>query len=258
MTALEKEIPMVPAEAVGRKSELLRRLRTEPSVLASERRSFPAGAGPRLAALLRDIDETVLPRVLRLNDGPREVARLTVSHRRLISVEVPGRLATVSHDLGLPDLLAARLIDLVETRAGLSLTITRRQTVPKHAEPACSVASLRLALTGATPQAAFDRQLHHATARSQAQVVWSDQIPQIQVSGAEDWAEPLMTLVEHYRNSGRGNRAAPRMSPVRTQGVAIPVDDALVVVIASLETRGFAVVLPRKAGLDLIEAWPFY
>ena len=138
------------------------------------------------------------------------------------------------------------------------MTILRRQSVPKHAEPACSVATLRSALSGATVHGAFDCQQRQATALSHALLLWSDPNPQINVSGAAEWAEPLSSLVLDYRATGRGSRAASRIGPVRTQGIAIPIDDSLIVVIASLDSRGFAAVLPRKAGLDMIEAWPFY
>ena len=258
MSALEKDVRSLRDETDSRRAELLRRLTTEPPKLAAERRTLPSAAGPRLTALLREIDEIVLPRVLRLTVGSKELARLIVSHRRLIAVEMAGKPAAVQGSAGLADLLAARLVEIAETRAALALTITRRTAAPNHAEAACSVTSLRAALAEATAQGAFDRQLRNATANCSACLLWSDLTPQSHFSGTEVWAEPLKTLVQQFRAIARGNQNAARVSPVRTRGVVIPVDDTLVIVIASLETKGFAVVMPRKAGLDMVAAWPFY
>ena len=244
-------------EAVSRRAELLHRLKTEPNLLAAERRFLPASVGARLAALLREVDEIVLPRVLRLNSGSRDVARLIVSQRRLISVEMPGRAPIAHQTDSLADAMVGRLVEIAETRGELSLTIGRRTSVPNHAETACSVAALRAALANAATRNGFEHQLRHASAQSSAQVLWSDGSSQTHFSGAPEWEAPLRALVERYRALGKSHPAA-RVSPQRTEGVVIPVDAQRVVVIASVETKGFAVVLPRKAGLELVAAWPYY
>jgi hypothetical protein len=257
MNALERDATSMREDAVSRRAELLVRLKSAPQVHVAERRSLPAGAGARLATLLREIDETVLPRVLRLTSGPRDVARLIVSQRRLISVEMPGRATVPPQTDHLAEAMAARLIEIAELRSELSVTLARRTSVPNHAETACSVVALRAALASSSTRNGFDRQLRHASARCSARVLWSEANPQAQFSGVPEWDAPLRTLVERYRALGRTRQAAARVSPHRMEGVLIPIDAQQVVVIASAETTGFAVVLPRKAGLDLVAAWPF-
>ena len=97
-------------EAVNRRAELLQRLKTDPTLLAAEHRFLPQGVGARLAMLLREIDEIVLPRVVRLNAGSRDVARLIVSQRRLISVDMPGRAAVPLQTDSLADAMVGRLL----------------------------------------------------------------------------------------------------------------------------------------------------
>jgi hypothetical protein len=255
MSALEQETYSAMSESDDRRSEILARLGTDPRQLGVERRSFPQGVAARLAAMLKEIDETVLPRVLCLTSNRGEVARLTVSHRRLIAVDLPGRPFAPRDTDTLPDLMAARLVEIAETRTDLVLTIARRASVPDHAETACSVLALTKSLETATPQNAFDRLLDQASARCQARLLWSATNAQMHFSGAEDWKVPLQTLVANFRAMGRDRQVDARVGPLRTEGVAIPVDADRVVVIAVHDKKGFAVVLPREAGLAMIAAW---
>ena len=255
MSALEQETYSAMSDADNRRDQLLARLAADPRQLGVERRSLPQGVAPRLAAMLKEIDETVLPRVLCLASNRGEVARLIVSHRRLISVDLPGRPFSPREDDCLPDLMAARLVEIAETRADLVLTIARRETVPDHAETACSLLALTKALETATPQNAFDRLLDQVSAKCQARLLWSATNTQMHFSGAEAWEVPLQTLVANYRAMGRDHQADARVGPLRTEGVAIPVDADRVVVIAVHDKKGFAVVLPRQEGLAMIAAW---
>ena len=254
MTALPKETPGPWVEVGNRRGTLLARLATGPRSLAAGP-LLPPTLEARLAALLTEIDEIVLPRLLRLQSGPREVACLKVSHRRLIAIDMPNRAALPANAGDLPGLLAARLVAVAETRGPLLLTVGRRTAPPTQAEPACSVAALREALALATTQTAFDRLLHQAGAQSAALLVWSETTPQPQFSGAPEWATALHGFAENYRAPHREHRADARVGPLRTEGLAFPLSEGLVLVLANLESRGFAAVLSRQIGLEMIASW---
>ncbi|MEO6301163.1 MAG: hypothetical protein ABIV25_16020 [Paracoccaceae bacterium] len=258
MSAVEKEAQGSGGDAGNTRGELLARLSTDPRKLAIERRSLPATVEDRLSAILTEIDEIVLPRQLHLYSAAREVARLTVSHRRLISIEMPGRLAASKDSSGLADLFAARLVEIAEMPGALSLTASHRPTPPNQPETACSVAALNQALAFATTQNAFDRLLRQVAPYASARLVWSEKNPQGQHTGPPEWSGQLRNFTETYRAMGRDRRSATRVTSSRTEGVAIPLNDDVIVMIASLEKKGFAAILPRSVGLDLISAWQSY
>ena len=255
MTALQKETPGTWNEVGNRKGELLARLSTDPQYLATGRHLLPPTAEARLSTFLMEIDEIVLPRLLHLHSGPREVARLTVSHRRLIGIDMSDRPAVPGGAEDLPGVFAARLVEIAQTRGELLLTVGRRPALPNHAETACSVTALNRALALVTTQNAFDRLLRQAGTQSFAQLVWSGTGAQPQFSGAPEWVAPLQRFAESYLAMGKDHRADARVGPLRTEGLVIPLTAAQVLVIASLESRGFVVILPRQIGLELIASW---
>lgn len=258
MTALQKETPVMWNETGNRRGELLARLSTDPRSLATRLQLLPSTVEARLSAFLTEIDEIVLPRVLHLHSGSRQVASLTVSHRRLIGIDMPGRSAVPGDAKDLPDLFAARLVEIAETRGDFLLTVGRRPSHPNHAETACSVAALNQALALATTQNAFDRLLSQAGTQSIAQLVWSGTGTQPQFSGAPDWAVPLQRFANNYRAMATDHPADARVGPLRTEGLVIPLTAGRVLVIASLESRGFAVVLARQIGLELVASWQMH
>jgi hypothetical protein len=255
MTAREKIAEVSWKDDANRRGALLARLSAAPGQLAAERRLLPQGADARLEALLTEIDEIVLPRVLHLTSGAQDVAWLVVSHRRLIDVEMPG-ITAVPNDAGSrPDLLATRLIDIAKTRGALSATVGRRPVMPNHAETACSVTALRQALAQVTTETAFDRLLHQVKAPCIALTQWDAAGGGPRFSGPDSWMKPMKTLSERFLAMGRHLHGDARLGPQGTQGAAIPMPGQQILIMASLEQRGFAAVLPSDIGLRIISDW---
>ena len=255
MTARERIVEASWKDSANHQVALLLRLSAPPCQLGAERRMLPQGADARIAAILTEIDEIVLPRVLHLKSGAQDVARLAISQRRLIDVEVPGKSAVPNEQGTLPDLLAARLIDIAQTRGALSATVGRRPTMPDHAETACSVTALRQALAQVATKTAYDRLLHQIGARSTALTQWDGTVAGNRFSGPDGWLKPMKTLGERFLAMGRHLHGDARLGPQGTQGAAIPISGQQILIMASLEKRGFAAVLPLDIGLGIITDW---
>jgi hypothetical protein len=255
MRAAEKAMRSEDSDATSRRDALLLRLAAEPGEIAAERGILPGTLVARLDMILGEIDGIVLPRRLHIKSGPRDVARLIVSHRRLVGVEMPGRPPISPDSPNLALSLAARLVEISEWRGEVSLSVSRRAVSPDHAEIACSVASLRQALDLAMTESAFDRLLRLAEVQTLAQLRWTARGAQVQFSGTPALRTTLHAIAANYMKMRVQSRADGRTGALRTEGLLIPVEPDLAIVVASLDKQGFAAILPREAGLELISAW---
>ena len=234
---------------------LLARLSAPPHQLAAERRTLPQGREERLQALLTEIDEIVLPRVLHLESGAQDVARLVISNRRLIDIELPGQSALPNDSGSLPHLLATRLNVIAQSRGTLLVIVGRRSNQPTQAEAACSVASLRQALALTATQTGYDQLQRRVEAQSIALTQWDLAVASARFTGPEGWKKPLQTLAERFAEMGRHPQADARVGPQGTQGAAIPIAGKQILIMASLEKRGFVAILPYEVGLKAIADW---
>lgn len=255
MTAAEKIVRSAGREGTDRAKALLLRLASEPRHLVAERSALPDTVPARLAVLLDEIDGIVLPRRLHVRSGPRDLARLIVSHRRLVSLEMPGRATPTAETPDLAGAFAARLVEITEWRGDLSLAVTRRPAAPGRAEVACSVEALRQVLDVAMTESAFDRLLRLVDGQALARLRWTAKGAQVQFSGTPALRTTLHAIASNCMKMWAQSRADARTGPVRTEGLFLPLSDDLGIVVASLQKQGFAAILPRQAGLDLIAAW---
>jgi hypothetical protein len=252
----EERIPMpdktTPAD---RKAALLARLAAEPVARPSAGVVLPQGSAARLAAIVAEIDETVLPRVLLLHVGRQEVGRITVSHRHVIAVDLPGRPRPASDPDRFALLLAARFAEIAATPGELVLAIARRTGTPQGAEPSCSLAALRAALSAATTRTAFDRLRDLVSARAQAQLVWTDPGAPSQFSGLQDWAPTLQAMARAFEARAGLTTADALIGPQNAEGLAFPISGQQILILARLDRQGLAAVMPFAAGLAAIAAW---
>lgn len=255
MRAGGNEMPQAKDDAASRKSALLARLAASPHQLAAAHAALPGTPEARIEALLDEIDETVLPRVLHVTSGPREVARLIVSHRRLIGIETQDRPKPKPDPDALAQVFAGRLAQIAQWRGELSLSVSPRSAPPGRAGRACSVAAIRQALALPPPENACDRLQRLVEAEAVARLHWSGNSPQAQFSGTQAWRATLQTIAANYLKMQSQTRATARAGPQRAEGLLIPIGFDLGIVVASVDRQGFAAVLSRQTGLDLIAAW---
>lgn len=234
-------------------SRLLDRLSSAPESLAAERQSLPQSADSRLQFLLREIDETVLPRHLDLLASGHRVARLTVSNRRLIDIDTPGRAAPPEDPQAMAELFAESLTKLARMAGDMALQVTRRTALPSHPEAACSVHTLEQLLGIEPSHIPFERLCRQIEAKALSQLAWTNGSEA--ATGAPEWAPALRDIAARYRAMHSKPRKAPRIRPMRTEGIVLPLSDDLIVAIVSLAENGLAAVLPRAEGLALIAAW---
>lgn len=255
MRAVAREIPAEIDAAADRRGALLLRLAAEPGTLAAERATLPPTLEARLDVLLKEVDGIVLPRSLQVTSGHQDVARLIVSHRRLVGIKMPGRSPVPPDRPDLPDALAARLIEIAKWRGPLSLSVSRRAAPSDHAQVACSVASLRSAVDLALTEGAYDRLLRHVETQAFALLAWTANGAQMQFTGAPALRTTLQEIAGSYLDMARKSRAEAKTGPVRTEGLMIPVEGDLAIVVAGFDKRGLVSVLSRKTALDLIAGW---
>ncbi|MEO8242396.1 MAG: hypothetical protein ABI832_08780 [bacterium] len=255
MTLVEKEQTRQQPDRTARKRSIAQRLAADPRLLATERGVLPDGSDARIAALLKEIDETVLPRVLCIKDAKREIALLVVSHRRLIDVDMPGRAALPRESDTLPTRLANRLAEVAARPGAVSLSITRRPSHSNHAEAAVSVQVLSQALVGSKTRERFELLCQLVSDHRIAHVAWSESSPQMSFSGPKDWSPTLMTMAQDYRSTTSNHNSKTRLGLRQTEGVAFQVGPQHIVMIARFEQSGFLALLPQDKGLEALEAW---
>lgn len=237
-----------------RKAALLQRLHgAEPPRAAGAGFALPEGAPARLAALLREIDETVLPRILSLHCGGTEAGRISVSHRHVIAVDLAAQPAAQSGSLA--QRCASGLTTLAEMSGPLTLWTLRRSGVPGHAEPALSVSALQAALASSPTGNAFER-LHDLLRRTAlARLEWAGPNPRPQFSGLPDWAPALQNLAAASITGAQSPAKGAQISRPRTEGLAIPLSGQQILILARLDQSGIAALMPFAAGLEAITAW---
>ena len=253
MTLARKGKSTADEEQRGRLEARLDRLATDPKRLVAERRELPAKAPERLRALIAEIDETVLPRLLILNSDKGEAGRLIVSHRRLIDVILPDAEPASAEPQHLVRRAAHDIAALSELPGTLSLTVARRDSAPARPEPDCSVHALERALGLSSPGAAFGRLVQRLEPLSLARMNWKDDPAAASFSGKQVWRAALQTYVAAQAKAAHARKS--RIGPTRTEGLVLPISKDHVMLLARLDKQGFAAILPREAGLDALAAW---
>jgi hypothetical protein len=142
----------ITAERSG--SQLLRVIAraAEARLCAPDRLTARAGEPDRLlVSLLREVDETVLPRVLELETDSGAQARLAVSNRRLCSVGVSGEAEEIAGPEDAAQVFLSRLRRFLGNSQWVK--VRRHRSIGAEGEEAASCSALHLARCGGIPLA---------------------------------------------------------------------------------------------------------
>ena len=253
---------MIPVQAPSRKhhgesvnlNEVLHRFSTKPEWLAAERQTLPQAPRAQLEVLLREISETVLPRCIELRAQGRQIATLTVSNRRLYAIEWAGNDNAGNTK---PDArqLAEQLLDLSKRATALTTRAIADPSLIAETGDSCSVAALRAALVidDRTCDITHLADLLEPTAI--AHMTWSGDPEKHVLSGAQTWHALMQSHVKRLTDQLSGSKNSKFNAAQETTGVAIPLSDAEVIIIACKDALGVASVAPIKDGLKAISTW---
>ena len=240
---------------LGQHDDLARRigrLALLPADLVAERKNTLRRPADTLAALLREIDETVLPRDIALEAGGKTVARLAVSGRCVHGI-ASGINASADLTLTLEEAVAA-LLDLALTQGELKLHITRATQDADATSPKFSACALRDAMgriEGVDPIELLEK---YVMPRAQSLLVWHQNAGEPAFSGDESVHTMLESCMAEMRKL-RDPAAAKDFRAEKTTGFAFEHGDQALVIVGASDARGVAAVLPKEAGLKAIETW---
>jgi hypothetical protein len=235
--------------------ETLRRFGTAPDVLAQERRSLPATPRTRLDVLLREIDETVLARNIKLYAHDRHLASLTVSNRRLLRFQgVASEDTQPRSEKPTAREFAECLLDIAKTTTRFSTENVAKQDKGAGPETGCSIAALRseLGLNGGQNTIARLAQLLEKTAA--AQLTWTADVESAEYAGDDNLRDFLMNFARAaVENMSGPHGALPHA--VEPAGLALPVSVKSALVFACDARSGVAAITPLDQGLKTLGDW---
>ena len=234
---------------------LLCRFSTSAQQLAAEYEKLPDSPDSRLRNLLAEIDETVLSRCVTLRAADKTVARLTISNRRLVAIDMSDKATPQAQSQSIADHFAECLVAIAMISAPLSVTADRRPAQSDSLESTCSVSALKSALGQDAGQSAFEQFAQVIAPQAIARVSWSASAAHPDFSGKPDWQDLLEAYAREFRNRGKGGRSGTHFEPDETEGVVIPLSPDLALVIAGVADQGIAAVLSQTAGFEAIAAW---
>lgn len=232
----------------------IERFATPHSALLNERHSLPETPRDRLMVLLREIDETVMPRSILLSENGRGVAALTVSNRRLFAIDDVTDVPTLAVGQDAP-VLAKHLLDVTKTVTAMSSQATCDHAPSSEGGSGVGVEKLRAEL-GFDAAGDDISQLNGLLEPvSLARMTWKDGFAAHDFSGAESWRALLETHAERITRNIVEQDAQKLSAAAMTTGMAIPLSKDELLVVACQNKTGVAAVIPRQDGFKAISTW---
>lgn len=224
---------------------LLSRFMQSAEALATERNIAVSAPSARLGNMLREIDETVLPRTLVVEIDGVPHAAIRVSGRRLR--QVTALAVSVGKDASDIESVARCLLDLALIPGAMTLRGTRHAGSDTSDDAKYSAQSLRNAIKGRDP---VDRLLSMLANPAMSALTWHGT-----VDGAQKVGDPAYHAL--LRACADGCMASPSETLPQTAplGMAFELDGNRLVVISGTQARGVAMVAARADGLRAIARW---
>lgn len=249
------DVLATPGET-SRLGDLLHRLALAGS-MPSDQPEASANDDPASVALrliLREIDETVLPRHLTVFDGDHPMARLVVSNRRLLALEYDQDTASEppSDSEAAARLFARQLRKLTSRARSLGLRATGRASDIGIAGVSCSAQRLAQAAglsetEGGTNQ--LDAFLDHVKPFSHG---WARTGEDADSKGGDaDLSFQLAELIA----SGYGQPRPVGVAPLRPECAVLPLPEEVSLVMATEGRRRLLAVIPTVSSPEIMSFW---
>lgn len=234
---------------------LVERLGAKPTRLARQRRLLPVSPEVRLRLILREIDETILPRDLALIADGRRVAGLAVSHRHLIGLDLAERQMYVAGEDVTAEDFAPGLQALAELPYDLELHAARRGAGHEPVHGGCSARTLEHVLGLLPLPEGFEGLRQRLAARALATLEWAAPGGAGAFLGDMAWQDMLRKARQDHPGHAKAALPAPRFGAPRIEGLAWPVSPLEMLILSVYGDRGIAAILPQTEGLLAIADW---
>lgn len=236
--------------------KVLRRLSTHPQTLVQEREHMPNDPHACLEALLREIDEVVLPRSILIQSQGQDIAALAVSNRRLSTLSLIQNGERKDAVLGSDtEQIAMHLVEL--SKSVSSIKVKPVDSSQAHAEVAndVSVPTLRAILQ--LDRQGFDIEAFRdlLTPISRATLSWSDDNLEREFSGDSAWREKMEACADKIAGTEKDNAQTSKQTQQSITGIAIPMSDAELMVLAYDGAKGMCFVTALAEGFNAIGNW---
>ena len=227
------------------------RLQTNAADLRAERALQQQSPDARLDTILREIDETVLPRQIILHAGGSVYATLTAANRRLSAIEhADGRTAASN-----PSFAKALAMSLKLASKEVShITSTAATVSSDGTETQCSVPQLRKALAHSTQPADLNTLKEKLVSKAIAHLTWQAGAD-AQYTGDPNWQAFLKNQMPKLTAVLKPEDENPSPNNTAVKGCAIPLSAQNVLVITCTGQEGLAVITEYAHGMATIHKW---
>lgn len=191
--------------------QVLVRFAADASSLIAEKKDASEGRADLLHSLLREIDETILPRQLTLYFDQQMVAELTVSHRRLLSLDLSGVSSPAGNQTSIAQIYAQRLRQLVSSNKGTGFRITRQPCEISAESESCSARLLTDTLATQQGQGRLRSFMSSIEPDAEAWVLHDDSTEKTDSFGPDDQIQRLTDLAKTDIAARQKRRPTPRV-----------------------------------------------
>lgn len=209
-----------------------------------------------LVSLLREVDETVLPRLITLENEKGAKARLAVSNRRLCAVEiVEGQVETAKVPAAeVANLFVNKLREFLD--GCRQVKVCRKRSIGAEGEEGASCSALKLARSGGIPlsqlgyAAGLNGFLQILAPIAQTWLFLPGRGMEPQQGGESAYLAVLSSFHEEARAMQKG-----QIANTRPQCTVLSLSEDLIVVRAQAGGDALLALVPASAKADIMSAW---
>lgn len=236
------------------------RLSANPSSLASEKRDAAEGRADLMQAVLHEIDATILPRQLTVFFGQQAVADLTISHRRLLSLDLAEALSQDPHhnhtdQTSIAQTYALRLRLLASSPQNTGFRISRRACEITMETENCSAKQLSEILAPQQGESHLTSFLALISADANAWVLQNEQADQGASAGPDQLVQQLAALGDTDKSAKQMRGYALRMPDKTPSCMVLSLSSDIQVIVAWDHAETLLIALPSQHLAAATKAW---